>query len=217
MKVTVCRPLELGDAELDRWRQFQGGAPALRHPFLSGEFAHALSEVSERTRVAVVEDGAKIVGFLAYDRGALGVAKPLGVRLAYRQGFVHEDGLSWSWPELLRSIGLRVVEFSDLIGEQAAGQDELDVVESPIIDTSSGWDGYLEEARRRRRIKNTLYLARRLERELGPVEFTWGPIRTREFDQLIAWKSEQYRRSGWPDPFSRRWVRELSPGRRAAT
>src|SRR6188472_580241 len=64
-------------------------------------------------------------------------------------------------------------------------------------------------ASERRRIKNTLYLARRMERELGRVVFTWGEVTTRDVDQLIAWKSQQYRRSGWRDPFSRKWVREL--------
>jgi CelD/BcsL family acetyltransferase involved in cellulose biosynthesis len=71
------------------------------------------------------------------------------------------------------------------------------------------WQEYLDRVHAHRRIKNTLSLERRLVRDVGPVEFRWGPRPGHELDQLIAWKSRQYRRSGWPDPFARRWVREL--------
>jgi CelD/BcsL family acetyltransferase involved in cellulose biosynthesis len=209
VKVSVCRPQELGGAELARWRQLAQESPELRHPFLSPEFACALDAHSDRSRVAVVEVANRIVGFFPYDPGALGVAKPLGGRLGYRQGFVHERGLVWSWSDLLHATGLHVVEFTDLTEDQAAVQEHLDVIESPIVDTSNGWEKYLEEARRRRRIKNTMCLERKLGRDHGPVEFTWGPTDAAAFAQLLAWKSEQYRRSGWRDPFSHRWVREL--------
>jgi CelD/BcsL family acetyltransferase involved in cellulose biosynthesis len=71
-----------------------------------------------------------------------------------------------------------------------------------------GWDAYLTQARRHSEIKTTLKHARRLERERGPVDFTWGAIEPGELSQLMNWKSQQYRRSGWPDPFARRWIRE---------
>jgi CelD/BcsL family acetyltransferase involved in cellulose biosynthesis len=209
VKVRVCRPLELGTGELARWRQFQYESPGLRHPFLSPEFARALDTHNDRARVAVVEDGGRSVGFFPFDHAALGVAKPLGGRLGYRQGFVHEANVEWSWAELLRASGRHVVEFTDLSEDQAARQNGLEIVESPIVDTSCGWDKYLEAARPRRRIKNTMYLERKLGRDHGPVEFTWGPTDAAAFTRLIEWKSEQYRRSGWRDPFSHRWVRTM--------
>jgi CelD/BcsL family acetyltransferase involved in cellulose biosynthesis len=209
VKAAVCRPHELGAAELERWRELSQATPALRHPFLSAEYARAVSEISERTRVAVVEDDSKIVGFFPFDHGSLGVAQPVGGKLGYRQGFVHAPDLPWSWPELLQATGLHAVEFTDLAGEQGLDDDPLEVLTSPIVDTSTTWEHYLEQVRKRRRIKNTLYLARRMEREFGAVVFRCGEICTRELHQLIAWKSEQYRRSGWRDPFSRKWVRDL--------
>jgi CelD/BcsL family acetyltransferase involved in cellulose biosynthesis len=104
---------------------------------------------------------------------------------------------------------LRVVEFTDLPAEQNPHSNALSQSRSPIVDTSAGWEAYREAARKRRRLKNTMYLARRLEREAGPVDFNWGELDQTELRQLIDWKSAQYRRSGWPNPFARRWVREL--------
>ncbi|HEY7136744.1 MAG TPA: GNAT family N-acetyltransferase [Acidimicrobiia bacterium] len=209
MEATVCRPPELGTAELERWRSLQLAAPSLRHPFLSGEFAQAVGSVSRRARVAVVEDGADAVGFFAFDQHAMGAARPLAARLTYRQAFVHEPGLVWSWAEIARAARLPIIEFSGLTGEQARDLAADELVPSPIIDTSGGWDGYLADARRRRRIKNTMYLARKLEREVAPLELRHTPMHSSEFSHLVAWKSQQYRRSGWPDPFARRWVRDL--------
>jgi CelD/BcsL family acetyltransferase involved in cellulose biosynthesis len=214
VKASVCRPGELGPAERTRWQELLREAPALCHPFLSPEFATALGAVGKKARVAVVHDGPDNVGFFGYEVGPLRVARPLAGRLAYRQGFVHAAGLPWSWGGLLQAVGLDAVEFTDVVGEQTSSeltsdlQGPLEVDEAAIIDTSDGWDAYLERSKGRR-VKNTRYLDRKLEREVGPVKFTWGEVDRAEFDQLVAWKSEQYRRSGWPDPFAQRWVREL--------
>jgi CelD/BcsL family acetyltransferase involved in cellulose biosynthesis len=209
MRATICRPRDLGDAECARWREMQCATPALRHPFLAAEFAQAVDGVSDRARVAVFEDGPGIVGFFAFEVAPLQVARPLAGRVAYRQAIVHAPGATPSWPELLRATGLRVVEFTDLTAEQSPPASTLAMSESPIVDTSGGWEAYRETARKRRRLKNTMYLARRLEREAGPVEFNWGKLDRNELRQLIDWKSAQYRRSGWPNPFARRWIREL--------
>ena len=207
MKATIWRPSELDGAVLECWRRLQRETPTLHHPFLTPEFASAVGQASKNARVAVVEDAGETVGFLAYDRHALGVAKPIGGRLNYRQGFVHADGLRWSWADLMHAVGIHGIEFTDLLASQAPAGDDLVLNPSPIIDTSIGWDAYLEQVRRHHNIKKTLKRARRLEREHGPISFTWGPVRNEEFAQMVAWKSEQYRSSGWPDPFARPWIR----------
>jgi CelD/BcsL family acetyltransferase involved in cellulose biosynthesis len=209
IRATICRPRELGDAELAQWHDMQRRTPALCHPFLSAEFAQSVDAVSDRARVAVLEDGSHLAGFFAYEHRAPRVARPLAGRVAYRQALIHAPDAFLPWPEVLRATGLRVAEFTDLTAAQLPRGDAIAVSQSPIVDTSGGWDAYRDAARKRRRLKNTMYLARRLEREAGSVEFNWGVLDAAELRQLIDWKSAQYRRSGWPNPFARRWVREL--------
>jgi len=188
----------------------QDDSPALRHPFLTAEFAQAFGESSKHARVAVVvEDGGSPLGYFAYNGNALGVARPIGGRLGYRQGFVHADDAAWSWAELMRATGVHAVEFTDLVGSQTQTGDGLAVNPSPIIDTTVGWDAYIAQARHHSDIRKAMQRARRLEREHGPLEFSWGAVSAAEYAQLVAWKSEQYRRSGWPDPFARPWIRDV--------
>ena len=209
MKATVCRPNELGATELERWRAIQTASPAVRHPFLTAEFALAVGESSSKhARVAVVEDGNEIAGFFAYNTNSLGVARPIGARLGYRQGFVCADGLRWSWAELMRATGIHAIEFTDLLGHQAGAGDGLEIHEAPIIDTSVGWDAYIANARHHSHVRKAMQRARRLERERGAIDYTWGPAAPEGYARLIAWKSLQYRLSGWPDPFARPWIRE---------
>ncbi len=209
MQATVMHPSELGEPELAQWRRMQSEVPALRHPFLSAEFARAVGEVSKHARVAVVEDAGEHVGFLAYGANALGIARPIGGRLSYRQGFVHAEAAAWSWAGLMRATGVHAMEFTDLVGSQSGPDDGLAVNPSPIIDTSIGWDAYLEHARNHSDVRKAMQRGRRLEREHGPLDFTWGPVSADVLARLIAWKSEQYRRSGWPDPFARPWIRDV--------
>lgn len=63
MKATICRPLELGIAEIDLWRSFQHANGTLASPFLTPEFACVMSEGRPDINLAILEDGGKIVGF----------------------------------------------------------------------------------------------------------------------------------------------------------
>ncbi|HEX4493746.1 MAG TPA: GNAT family N-acetyltransferase [Acidimicrobiia bacterium] len=209
MKVEVVRPRELGVAETRRWTELQSDVESFRHPFLSAEFTLALGTVSERTRVAVVSDGPTIVGFFPYDGSVLGVGKPPAGILAYRQGFVHQRGLDWSWAELMQRCGLHSIEFTDLVLPQAVGDPRLDLLASPVIDTARGWDDYVRRTKGHKHIKTIRYKDRKLCRDLPDVEFTWTDKDAPAVNTMMMWKSRQYRRSGWRDVFARRWVRDL--------
>ncbi len=210
MKASVIRPGDLGEPELGRWREFQTASLELQNPFVSSAFARSVGEISDRARVAVIEDGSTIVGFLAFELRSRRVGTPIGRKLNNRQAFVHHPSLRWSWPALLTATNLDVLEFGDLVGSQASAARSLEAVESPIIDTVDGWDAYLTKVRARKHVKTTLYKERKLRREFDDVVFESGPAKDfAQLRQLIAWKSQQYRRSGWPNLFARRGVTDL--------
>jgi CelD/BcsL family acetyltransferase involved in cellulose biosynthesis len=204
------RPRELGQSELSRWRDFQAARLELQHPFLSGGFARAVDAVSDRARVAVFEDGPTVVGFLPFEERVRGIATAIGRKLNTRQGFVHEPGLPWSWPQLLDTVSLDVLQVSDLVDFQSDDRASLEEFHAPVIETAPGWDEYLARVKSSKNIKTTLYKERKLRREFDDVLFESGPAKDcAQLRQLVAWKSQQYRRSGWPDPFARRGVTEL--------
>ena len=81
MKITVVRPDELGPGDLERWRELQRATPSLQNPFLSPEFTLAVGRARETVRVALLEDGQKIVGFLPYERRGRFVGTAVGADL----------------------------------------------------------------------------------------------------------------------------------------
>ena len=210
VRASVIRPGELGHSELAQWREFQDADLELQNPFLSAGFARAVDVVSDRARVAVIEDMHAIVGFLPFELRSRGVATSIGRRVNTRQGFVPKPGLHWTWAQLLAATQLDVLELGDLIGAQSDGRRSLETVAAPLIDTTLGWDAYLQRIKAHKHVKTTLYKERKLRREFDDVTFESGPAKDcAQLRQLIAWKSQQYRRSGWPDIFARRGVTDL--------
>src|SRR5258707_9424166 len=52
-------------------------------------------------------------------------------------------------------------------------------------------------------------MMRRMEREIGPLRFVSHSNDRQLLGQVLAWKSQQYRRTGWRDLFARGWGRAL--------
>lgn len=204
MKASVVRPQELGRDELASWRAYQSADLSLQTPFLTPNFALAMANVCDRSRVIVVEDGSAIVGFLPVELRSRGVATAIGRKVNTRQGLVHATGFEWSWLALLKAAGLEVLELPDLIGNQWHRIPSLKSALAPVIDTDGGWAVYLDRIAKRKAIKTVLYKERKLHRDHPEAVFSSGPAAEHvDLDQLIAWKSRQYRRSGWPDLFAR--------------
>ena len=65
LRAEICRPCELGPAEIERWHRFQA-EQRLTNPFLSPEFAIAVGAVDPTARIGVFSDGAEQIGFLAF-------------------------------------------------------------------------------------------------------------------------------------------------------
>jgi len=207
MKASIVRPQELGHSELTLWRKFQAVDISMQAPFLTPAFALAADAVSSRSRVIVVEDSTSIVGFLPIELRSRTVATAIGRKLNTCQGFVHQPGLEWSWPELLDMSGIEVLELSDLIGSQRQDSRFLNNTVASVVDTSGGWRSYLSRISKRKAIKTILYKERKLRRVEKDVTFRSGETSDCvDLDRLIAWKSRQYRRSGWPDLFARKDV-----------
>jgi CelD/BcsL family acetyltransferase involved in cellulose biosynthesis len=212
VNVSIVRPCELGREELDVWRGFIGADPTLGNPFLAPEFTIAVGRVRQSARVAVLQDGGQVVGFLAFERHRLGVGKPIGHGLSNCQAVVHAPGLVIDPRQLVHRAGLDVLEFDHLIADQAAFAPYHVLVEpSPVIDLTEGYDAWFEARRSasRRSIRSVGQQGRRLERDLGPMHLAYDIRDADSLHRLIDWKSEQFRRTGKPDLFAQPAIVQL--------
>jgi CelD/BcsL family acetyltransferase involved in cellulose biosynthesis len=207
MKASLCHPSDLKASDLELWRSFQRATDALAGPFLTPEFACAMSAGRSEARLAILEEGGKVVGFFPFERNAFGIGRAFCYGLADMQALVHAPGYEWDGIELLEACGLAVWEFDHLIAEQVhhfAPQDWSPRA-SPVVDLADGWDSWIDRKKASRRIKRSREHERKLVREHGPLQFAVDSRDPRHLEQLMQWKSAQYRRTGRFDRFARRW------------
>ncbi|MEV5748284.1 GNAT family N-acetyltransferase [Actinoallomurus sp. NPDC052308] len=209
MRFEITRPEDLGEPELARWRALQGAGPALGNPFLSPEFTLAVGRFRPDARVAVLSDGTGVVGFLPYERHALGLGRPIGAGLTDCQGLIGPPDLEFDVRALLRACRLSVWEFDHLLADQAAfAAYHAETRVEPVMDLRAGFAPYAEEARKRspKTLKTVRYKERKLGREAGQVTYTFDERDPAELRRLMAWKSDQYRRTGRTDRFAVPWI-----------
>ena len=215
MQIDVTRPSALSAADLARWRALQAANPALGSPFLSPGWALAVeqAQVGLRgdVRVAVVRDGGEAKAFFAA-RIVGGTAMPAGAPMCDYQAVVAEPGFNVDARCLLRALAVHRLDFFQMLEAQPTfdpyrrGEAASWVVEAP-----AGYDAYQAERREAGSgvLKDIDKRRRKIERELGEVTFTAAAADRAAFDQLIAWKRDQYRQGGQTDIFAAGWPLDL--------
>src|ERR1700754_3432622 len=118
MKVTLVGPLDLGAAELRRWRALQRSDPALANPFLTPEFTIGVGRCRPGVRVAIVEDGQEVVAFFPHERTALGVGHPVGSGLTDLQGIIAPPDLRLDAHALRAACRLSVWDSAHLLAHK---------------------------------------------------------------------------------------------------
>lgn len=212
MQISIVRPGELASTEIAAWHGLQRQTPSLANPFLSPEFALAAGKVRPDARVAVLADGAGLAGFFPFERRRSGVGVPIGAGLTDCQGLVHSPGLQWDPRELLRACGVAVWHFDHLVaGQQPFAAYQKASAASPVIDLSGGFAAYSERLRARspQVCRDAARKSRKLEREVGELRFVLDSRDIADLRSLMAWKSEQYRRTGRRDRFDQPWIVDL--------
>jgi CelD/BcsL family acetyltransferase involved in cellulose biosynthesis len=212
MRVHVVHPSELRPAEVASWHAMQRMTPSLAHPFLSPEFAVAVGRYQPQARVAVLADGQDIIGFFPFETRRFGVGVPISGWLSACQGVIHAPDARWDCGELMRECGLAAWRFDNLIADQAATKAyHAAIASAPVIDLTEGFGAYYAKLRvgAPRMCRELERKARKLAREAGELHLVCDSSDPALLRLLIAWKSEQYRRTDTVDRFARPWVGEL--------
>jgi|SRR5450756_195903 len=212
MQVHLVHPSQLGPGEISAWHEMQRATPSLSNPFLSPEFAVAVGRFRPESRVAVLTDCQSILGFFPFEKRQLGMGVPISGWLSPCQGLVHAPEAEWDPHELLRGCQLTAWQFDNLIHSQRPFTPFHACTDpAPIIDLSGGFEAYYAALRAKaphfcRELERK---ARKLDREVGELHATStsqdvGALRT-----LIAWKSDQYRKTNHVNRFEQPWLADL--------
>lgn len=215
MKIHLVRPSELSPELVGVWEEILDHEPALDSPYFRPEFVQAVGAVRTDVEIGVLENHDRLLGFFPFQRSRWNVARPVGGRLSDFQALIVRSGTPWSVPELLRGCRLSAWQFDHLLTHQAPLRPFHAVVgESPYLDLSRGFEPYRIERREAGSSEpaQALRKHRKMRREIGPTHFVAHTEDESVFDQLLAWKSEQYRHTNLTDIFRYSWAVELIRG-----
>jgi len=191
-----------------RWASLQEGCAELASPFFRPEFTESVAAVRDDVFVAQIFSGGATVGFFPFQRTRLGFGYPVGGGRSNYQGVVAEPGIEWDASTLIRACGLRAYAFDHALASQRALRPyHASCSPSSVIDVSGGYDGFLANRRAcgSEIVAQTERKARKLEREIGPLQFEPESSDRALLRLLMRWKSDQYARTGRVDQFAIPW------------
>ena len=194
------------------WRSLQESNPELNNPLFAPEFVQAVAGVRSDVEVAVIRDQGTTVAFFPFQRKSQYRGVPVGGIVSDYHGLICHPGFRCDPGTLLQGCELVGWDFDRLVPSQRGFASHFRLSEpSAQIDLSDGFEAYARERQRAGtyQLRYCEYMARRLERELGPLQFLPQCDEAAALERVLAWKSEQYRSSGWDDLFAHDWARGL--------
>jgi CelD/BcsL family acetyltransferase involved in cellulose biosynthesis len=200
------------DADWRLWLEIQESGAAYTSPYFRPEFTRAVAAVRDDVEIAVLVQDGQAIGYFPFQRGGLNLGKPVGGKLSDYHGPILREGACFHPQRIVCGCQLATWDFDHLVGPRQAFDPFITVRDrSPYLDLSEGYAAYV---RQRRRAGSQVTIragqrARKLCREVGPVRLEYECDDDTAYQQLLAWKSEQYRRTGLADVFSYAWTLEL--------
>ncbi len=211
-EITVMPVDQLAASWRASWSSLQRTSPLLRNPFFSPEYAAQVAGVRPDVEVAIVCRDGECVGALPFERGTRGVGRPVGWRVSAIHGIIAAPQLDWDPLQFLREAGLNSWDYECVPAEQHGLRPfHLCKRRFPYVTLEDGYDTY----RRERRQGGSGFFAqvdrkaRKMEREIGALEFNLHAADDEAYDALRRWKSAQYRRTRTLDVLAIDWVAEL--------
>jgi CelD/BcsL family acetyltransferase involved in cellulose biosynthesis len=189
-------PKELDAGLVRRWRELQERDEAFASPYFCPEFTQAVARVRRDVEVALIEADGAVVGFFPFQRAGYGIARPVGGPFSDYHGVIAQPDVQWRVDELMRSARLSVWAFDHLAGAtQAFAEYVRRHATSPQISLANGFEQFEKHLKSTESdfLENTRRKARKIAREIGELRFEYHDPGA--LQQMIEWKSAQYRRS----------------------
>ena len=196
---------ELGGAHIERWLELRASNPALDSPYFHPAFTAAVASTRQGVRVIVGETGdGSLASFLPvqFDKRT---CHPAGWPAVDFQGPICAPGVNFDITAALRGGRIASYEFDHMLDGPPGLEPWIFGREpSPNVDVSGGIDGYMSRAGAtgKRRIRDAARLARKAEREYGPVRNVVESSDASLLDAVISLKRRQYEATGARDYFT---------------
>ncbi|HEX4078386.1 MAG TPA: GNAT family N-acetyltransferase [Rhizomicrobium sp.] len=215
MRASVFDIEALSDSQIGTWDALLA-ALSVPSPFLSHAFCRAVNDCREKVRVVLIETASGISGFLPFQMKSvgrfLGHAEKAGGALSDMFGVVGTCNEVLDPNDLLQRAGISSLRFDHGVSELCPFACEESECTLGVRIRVDDFPMYMDSLRTRDKefVKTVERGHRQLERDFGEIRFLWHTIDPhREIDRLIAFKREQYRRTGKPDGFRGEWHRRL--------
>jgi CelD/BcsL family acetyltransferase involved in cellulose biosynthesis len=213
LDIEIVRPQDLSAADEAAWIAFQSACPELDSPFLSPHWARSVerAQAGSAVKVAILREGSRPVGFIAAKTGSA-AAMPAGAPMCDYQGIVGEPGLHFDPRDLVEALGVGCLDFSHMLAAQSVFAGHMrGTAPSYLVNLDGGYEAYAAQKRESGSgvLKDLDKRRRKIEREVAAPAFTAFSRSRTDFDQLIAWKREQYRLTGQTDIFQADWTERL--------
>lgn len=204
--IETVRAVELGAVERARWNVLRASNRLLASPYFDLRYIDVAADVAPGARVAIIRQHGDIVGFLPFQRRG-GLLQPLAAPMSDFHGVVAEPNAQLDLPDILRQLGAERTRVRGWIGP-VGDQTEPSVRPAMAADLSAGFAAY-EAGRNAAFLKDKRRRRRALERDHGPVSFSFDAPTPAMLDQIIAGKRQQLHRTQQYDIFACGWTAAL--------
>jgi len=211
--IELVRPDTLNTEDLALWQSWRQADPDLVSPYYSAGWAQAVSRARDDIRIAVFHDQAgRKCAYLPLQRPSQLVLQPAGGPLCDYQGAIGASGKVVDMDALLKSTGAGRYDFGNLLAKQSSfARHAREIHVSRVINLSEGYETYINHRREAgsSETKRARKRKRKLSRDIGQVSLKANCRDGAALDQLIAWKCDQYKRTGQTDIFTHDWALSL--------
>jgi CelD/BcsL family acetyltransferase involved in cellulose biosynthesis len=197
---------------VQRWREIQAADTSFQSPFLTPDWTQLVASIRTDVEVAVLEEAGEVVGFFPFQRTPWNKGRPVGGHMCDVQAVIATSDAHWDAADLVRACRLRAWDFHHVPASQTQfAPHAAECAEAISIDLSDGFEGYEREKRGRgsQHLKKIGQTMRKAERAIGPMRVCVENENGNTLQQLMTWKSAQYRRSHAADVFAFPWIETL--------
>jgi CelD/BcsL family acetyltransferase involved in cellulose biosynthesis len=209
LRIETAQIQDLGAGELATWRALQLAADSTCDPFFAPEWAQIIAAERRDARVAVLEDGGRVVGFLPIQRGSAFTAMGLGAPICDYDGLIASPNADIDLSALPRALKVDRIDFCHLPAEDPRYGAVLQVREEVLQADLTQWSSFVaaRKAEGSSTLRNLDKKRRKFDREHGELTFEAFTKDREAFDLMLSWKQDQFARTGRPDVLAKPWCR----------